>query len=132
MLKSSVRKCHGHHITWLTVTEYLCHKCHGHHITWLTVTEYMCHTCHGHHITWLTVTEYLCHKCHGHYIIWLTVTEYLCHKWPRTSSVCCIHNLVLSSFITYHRVCNKSKTVGVTSGAGTANPSGALAFIPDL
>ena len=80
MLKSSVRNCHGHHITWLTATEYICHKCHGHHISWLTVTKYLCHKCHGHHLIWLTVTEYLCHKCHGHHIIWLTVMEYMCHK----------------------------------------------------
>jgi hypothetical protein len=34
---------------------------------------------------------------------------------------------VLSSFMTYHRVCN---TKGVTSGAGTANPSGEPDFTP--
>ena len=32
------------------------------------------------------------------------------------------HNLVLSSFMTYHWVCNE---VGPTSGIGTAYPSGA-------
>ena len=34
---------------------------------------------------------------------------------------------VLSTFMTYHRVCN---TKGVTSGAGTANPSGEPDFTP--
>ena len=32
--------------------------------------------------------------------------------------VCRYHNSFLSSFITYHRVCNKSNTMCVTSGAG--------------
>jgi hypothetical protein len=34
------------------------------------------------------------------------------------------HNPVLSSFMTYHRVCDKSNTTGATCGAGTAYPSG--------
>ena len=29
----------------------------------------------------------------------------------------------LSSFMTYHRVCNSNSTTGATSGAGTAYPS---------
>jgi hypothetical protein len=37
---------------------------------------------------------------------WLTVIEYLCHKWPRIYSTCRKHFQVLSSFMTYHRVCN--------------------------
>jgi uncharacterized membrane protein YbhN (UPF0104 family) len=41
-------------------------------------------------------------------------------------TVCRNHNLVLSSFTTYHRVCNKRNTTGATCGAGTAYPSGAL------
>ena len=32
--------------------------------------------------------------------------------------------------LTYHRVCNQINTTGVTSGAGTAYPSGAPEFIP--
>jgi hypothetical protein len=36
---------------------------------------------------------------------WLTVMEYLCHKWPRICSTC-KHFRVLSSFMTYHRLCN--------------------------
>ena len=35
----------------------------------------------------------------------------------------CSHNPVLSSFVTYHRVCNKDNTTGTTSGAGIAYPS---------
>ena len=34
--------------------------------------------------------------------------QYLCHKLPQIYSVCRNHNLVISSFMTYHRVCNKS------------------------
>jgi hypothetical protein len=39
---------------------------------------------------------------------------------------------VLSSFMTNHRVCNYINTTGVTSGAGTANSSGAPEFIPSF
>ena len=35
---------------------------------------------------------------------------------------------VLSSFMTYHRVCSKSNTLGATSGAGTVYPSEAPEF----
>ena len=43
------------------------------------------------------------------------------------------HDLVdLSSFMTYHRVCNQINTTGATSGAGTAYPSGASEFTPFL
>jgi len=56
---------------------------------------------------------------------WLTVTEYLPHKWPRIRSVCCNHYPVLSSFMTYYRLCNKSNTTSVTSGVGSAYYSGA-------
>ena len=34
------------------------------------------------------------------------VMGYLCHKWPRICSTCRKHFPVLSSFMTYHRVCN--------------------------
>ena len=44
-------------------------------------------------------------------------------KW--ICSVCCNHNSVLSSFMTYHWVCNKSNTTSVTCGAGTVYLSGA-------
>ena len=51
-----------------------------------------------------------------------TVTEYMCCKY---------HGYVpiLSSFMTYHQVCNKNNTTGATSAEWTANPSG---FTPDL
>jgi len=42
----------------------------------------------------------------------------------------CNHNPVLPSFITYHRVCNKSNTTGATCGAETAYPFGTPKFIP--
>jgi len=45
-------------------------------------------------------------------MIWLTITEYLCHKWPPICAVCRNHNPVLSSCMTYQRVCNKSNTTG--------------------
>ena len=37
---------------------------------------------------------------------------------------------VVSSFMTYHRVCNYSNTTCVTNGAGTANTSGEPEFTP--
>jgi len=39
----------------------------------------------------------------------------------------CVHNLDLSSFMTYHRVCN---ITGVTCGAATAYTSGAPKSTP--
>ena len=51
---------------------------------------------------------------------WLTVTEYLCHKRPRICFLCGNHNTVLSSFVTFQRVCNKSKTTVATCGVETA------------
>jgi len=38
----------------------------------------------------------------------------------RICFVCPNHNPVLSSFMTYHRACNKSNKTGATCGAGTA------------
>ena len=40
------------------------------------------------------------------------------------------HNPILSSFMTFHRVCNKSNTTGPICGAGTVFSSGAHEFIP--
>ena len=60
---------------------------------------------------------------------WLTVMEYLCHKCPRICAIC-KHFPALSSFMTYHRVCNQINTTCVTSGAGTACPFGAPGFSP--
>jgi hypothetical protein len=34
--------------------------------------------------------------------------------------------------MTYHQVCDKSDTTGVTCGAGTTNPSRVHEFIPDF
>ena len=48
------------------------------------------------------------------------------------SSVCRNHNPFLSSFMTNDRVCNKSNTMGATSGAGNAYPSGAPEFTPSF
>jgi hypothetical protein len=61
---------------------------------------------------------------------WLNVPEYLFHKWPRIRSVFRNHNPILSSIMTYHRVCNKSNTTGSTSGEGTDYPSGAPELTP--
>ena len=44
-------------------------------------------------------------------------------------SVCHSYNPVLSSFMTYHRICNKNSITGATIGAWTAYTSGALDFI---
>jgi len=60
----------------------------------------------------------------------LTVIEYLYHKRQRICSVHRNHNMVLSLFNTYYQVCNKSNTMGVTSGAGTAYPSRIKELIP--
>ena len=48
----------------------------------------------------------------------------------RISFTCRKHFPVLSSFMTYHRVCNYINTTGSTSGARTAYPSGAPEFTP--
>ena len=50
------------------------------------------------------------------------------HKCPRICRACRNHNPVLSLFMTYHWVCNKCNTTGVTCGAGTDHPSGAPEF----
>jgi hypothetical protein len=60
----------------------------------------------------------------------LTVREYLCHKWSLMCSVCRHHNPVLSSFVAYHRVYNRSKTTGATCEAGTSYPSRAPESTP--
>ena len=43
---------------------------------------------------------------------------------PLICSTCHKHFPVLSSFMTYHRVCNQINTMGATSGSRTAYPSG--------
>ena len=42
------------------------------------------------------------------------------------------HNLIISSFMTYYPVCTKSRTTSVTSGTGTAYPSGAHEINPHI
>jgi hypothetical protein len=42
------------------------------------------------------------------------INRYGCHKWPRICSVCCNHNVFLSSFMTYHSVCNTTCANNVT------------------
>ena len=49
--------------------------------------------------------------------------KYLCHKWPRMCSIRRKNFRVLSSFITYHRICNQINMTDTTSGAGTATLS---------
>ena len=57
---------------------------------------------------------------------WLTVVEYL-SQMTRICSTYRKHFLILSSFMTYHRIFNQINTTDVTSGAGTA---GAPEFTP--
>jgi len=52
-------------------------------------------------------------------MIWLALTEYLCHTWPHICSVWYNHILVLSYFMTYHRICHKRITTGFTIGTET-------------
>ena len=58
---------------------------------------------------------------------WLTITEY---HLSRICWVCHHHNSILSSCMTYHRVCNMNITIGATNGTGTAYPSGAPELTP--
>ena len=58
--------------------------------------------------------------------------EYLCYILSRIFSTCRKHFSVLSSLMTYHRVCNQINTMGVTSGAGTDYPSKVPGFTPVL
>jgi len=46
-------------------------------------------------------------------LTWSIVTEYMCHKWPGICSKSRKHLLVLSSFMTYHPVCNWSNTMSL-------------------
>ena len=68
-------------------------------------------------------------KFYGHHHD-LTVMKYLCHKRPPIFATCGKHFPVLSSFMTYHKVCNQINTTGATGGAGTAYPSRAPEFTP--
>jgi hypothetical protein len=78
-------------------------------------------------------TEYLCHTwprnicvTHGHGIsVSHMATEYMCHTWPRNI---CNHNIDISSFMNYHRICIRSNIMDATAVAEIANPSGATKF----
>lgn len=59
---------------------------------------------------------------------WLTATEYRCHIWTWTCSGCRNQNTIRSSFLTYHRVYDKSKTTDVTIEGWNAGPSGGPEF----
>ena len=76
----------------------------------------------SHHFESITVAIMTC----------LTVTENLCHEGPRIVSTYRYHFTVLSALLTYHWICNKCITMGVTSGAGISFPSSAPEFIPSL
>jgi hypothetical protein len=52
-----------------------------------------------------------------------TKHTYLCHKWPRICSTCRKHFPVLSSFMSYHRVCFYINTTDATSGTRTSRTS---------
>ena len=55
----------------------------------------------------------------------------LWHRYPRICSVCRSYiPVLLSSFMSYLRILNKSNTTGATSGAGTVYPSEAHMFVP--
>jgi hypothetical protein len=54
----------------------------------------------------------------------------LINKWPHICSICHNYNLVLSSFLIYHQVCNKSNMTGATCRAVAAYPSRAPEFTP--
>ena len=56
----------------------------------------------------------------------------LCNFILRSCSVCRNHNPVLSSFMTYNSVCNKSNRTGAIRGTWTAHPSGAHEFAPEF
>ena len=79
----------------------------------------------------------ICSVCltedHG-YVLFVRqkTTDMFCwsDRRPRICSVCRSHNPVLSSFMTYHRILNKSNTTGSTSEPGSAYLSEAPEFTP--
>ena len=74
-------------------------------------------------ITWVCLsTDVLCD--------FILSERLLCYFILRSCSVRRNHNPVLSSFMTYHRVCNKSNRTGATRGTGTTYPSGGHEFVP--
>jgi hypothetical protein len=81
---------------------------------------------------YLTINVFIKASCYSIFATktWLTAMEYLCHKWPRICSTCRKHFPVLSSSMTYHRVCNYINTTGATSEAGTTYHSIVHEFTP--
>jgi len=64
------------------------------------------------------------------FIYRIYIEKYLCHKWLWLCSICHNHNAVISSCMTYHRVCKKSNRTGATSWTGTTCVSRAPELIP--
>lgn len=58
----------------------------------------------------------------------LTITKYLCHRWQWIYLVCRSQYPVL--LLLYHRIFNRSNTLGAISGAATVYPSEAPEFTP--
>ena len=65
---------------------------------------------------------------YGHHHV--LITAYLCYKKSRMCSVGSNHNPIRSSVMAYHRLCNRSNTIGAICGSGTAYPSSAHEFAP--
>ena len=57
---------------------------------------------------------------------------FVLYKWPGMRSACRNNNPVLSSLMIFQLIYNKSHTTGATGGEGTADPSGAIEFTPDI
>ena len=75
----------------------------------------------------ITITVKVLHRLYIHRLQTdiLPLSTLLC-------SICRKHFPFLSSFMTYHRGCNKINTTCATTGAGTAYPSGAPEFTTDF
>jgi hypothetical protein len=103
-------------------------------LSWLTVTEYLCHKWPRICTVWRPVIQFSPFSCllpkafklfrFSFFRFW----GYLMKVIPETHRVHYIrclrfyHSPVLSSFITCSWICNKSNTTGVTSGTGTDYP----------
>ena len=57
---------------------------------------------------------------------------FMTRKFQQTAISVNNHNLILSSFMTYYPICTKGRTIGATSGTGTAYPSGAHEINPHI
>jgi hypothetical protein len=51
--------------------------------------------------------------------LWISVDWRCLTSHDQGYVVCCDHNLVLSSYMTCHRICNKGDMKGATNGAAT-------------